>query len=900
MKNLWEKKDTPVTYHAKKRSIAMIFGISGRKDVIDYVRNYTILSESELVSLLNDAKENNWTSLDLSNCGIHELPEQLWEISSLRVLYLGNYMMDGETANTFHEISENIGKLSNLEALSICNVTKLKIPEALKTLPHLTYLDCFGCDFTRISNNLLNKNIKSIGIDCATEKQVQQICKIKRLEEIFLTGSNISELPIEIGNLKYLRTLYLVNTKIKTIPQSLLTLTRLSRFEIHNTPLQKEIPLEMRNQKASDLIAYICKQQNQTDTYTFNESKMIVVGQGNVGKSCLVDRITNDTYEEKESTEGIDVKKWEYIKNKKKYSLNIWDFGGQEIYHSTHQFFLTKRSLYIFVWDARAEEEYGRIDYWLKTIESFADDSPIIIVINKCDEKTTRVNRIDLKEYKEKYPQIKNILDISCKDNINISRLKYLVKIHASNLPITKEKWLKTWFDIRMEIESLSNIKKYITNLEYISICRKHGVESEEAKSLSKYLHDLGVILHYQDDFFLKDIVILSPEWATSAVYKILDSQESILRNRNGVLYLSDLSEIWCDTELYPEDKYVFLLKIMEKFQLCFELDKDSYLVAELLENTAINIPKNWDLRGHECISIVYKYDFMPAGVMTRFIVKVHEYIASEYGKSLCWRKGVYLKHKTAYASVIMKDSLAEKTIEVRVSKKHNSAADRELLFIIRNSLKEVNENFKKIKVDELVPCNCSSDCKYQYSYNILCRALENRVNEIQCYESFRKVNVLKLLEGIEIMKREEGSPYSITIENNPNISNKIITGNQSVRANVANVHELKFSFMEIQGDFSELREELESLSEESKEPLQKQIDKINEDLEALNKMKTAEEIVRSGKLNKLRRWLSDFSDENSETRKMLSGIKNVAAIVGGIVVKFNAIADKIGINRLG
>jgi len=30
-------------------------------------------------------------------------------------------------------------------------------------------------------------------------------------------------------------------------------------------------------------------------------------------------------------------------------SVNIWDFGGQEIYHATHQFFLTHRSLYLLL-----------------------------------------------------------------------------------------------------------------------------------------------------------------------------------------------------------------------------------------------------------------------------------------------------------------------------------------------------------------------------------------------------------------------------------------------------------------------------------------------------------------------------------------------------------------------
>ncbi len=30
-----------------------------------------------------------------------------------------------------------------------------------------------------------------------------------------------------------------------------------------------------------------------------------------------------------------------------------WDFGGQDIYHATHQFFLTNRGLFLLVWNAR-------------------------------------------------------------------------------------------------------------------------------------------------------------------------------------------------------------------------------------------------------------------------------------------------------------------------------------------------------------------------------------------------------------------------------------------------------------------------------------------------------------------------------------------------------------------
>ena len=128
-------------------------------------------------------------------------------------------------------------------------------------------------------------------------------------------------------------------TKISALPDIMLNLKELQSLFFEATPLERQVPDEIRKQTAREIIYFVCKQQKQKNDYYFNESKMIVVGQGNVGKSCLVERITKNKYEDKESTEGIDVKTWQYTIKKKKYNLNIWDFGGQEIYHSTHQFF---------------------------------------------------------------------------------------------------------------------------------------------------------------------------------------------------------------------------------------------------------------------------------------------------------------------------------------------------------------------------------------------------------------------------------------------------------------------------------------------------------------------------------------------------------------------------------
>ena len=53
--------------------------------------------------------------------------------------------------------------------------------------------------------------------------------------------------------------------------------------------------------------------------------------------------------------------------------------------------------------------------------------------------------------------------------------------------------------------------RKYIDYSDYRSICVEYKLKEQETKSLSKYLHDLGIILHYEDDLTLKGIIILSP-----------------------------------------------------------------------------------------------------------------------------------------------------------------------------------------------------------------------------------------------------------------------------------------------------------------------------------------------------------------------------------------------------
>ena len=92
------------------------------------------------------------------------------------------------------------------------------------------------------------------------------------------------------------------------------------------------------------------------------------------------------------------------------------------------------------------------------------------------------------------------------------------------------------------------------------------------------------------------------------------------------------------------------LVELMKSFELCFELPTgQEYIIPELLR---ANQPEfDWDYAQN--LRFKYVYDFMPAGVMTRFIVITHDLIKSD----LYWKDGVVLEWENTEALIIKTDS---------------------------------------------------------------------------------------------------------------------------------------------------------------------------------------------------------------------------------------------------
>ena len=123
-------------------------------------------------------------------------------------------------------------------------------------------------------------------------------------------------------------------------------------------------------------------------------------------------------------------------------------------------------------------------------------------------------------------------------------------------------------------------------------------------------------------------------------IYTLLREGQKEKHHRHGVLKIGDLTRVLSKQD-YPRSTHDFLLTLMEKFQLCFQISgkRPCYLVPELLgENQPDEIKS---LLAAQVWGFVIQYEVLPEGLLPRFIVQTHAY--SEPKPHWRWRTGVVL-----------------------------------------------------------------------------------------------------------------------------------------------------------------------------------------------------------------------------------------------------------------
>lgn len=705
---------------------------------------------------IQETVETGATKLDLNRLGLTDLPESLDQLTQLRELELSN--------NQLTALPAWLGELTQLQKLDINDNQLMALPESLGQLGELRVLNLTRNHLMTLPgwiNQLTKLNILGLGNNKLT-KVPNSLCQLTQLEELYLWRNFLTHLPDSINQLKRLRHLELVDNKLSVLPESFDQLIRLQKLYLHGNDalgLPPEVlgpePGEISYRNPASILDYYFRLR--AGKRPLNEAKFILVGRGGVGKTSLINRLLFDHFDKDEKkTEGICISKWSLLlSGLEEVRLNIWDFGGQEILHATHQFFLTQRSLYLLVLEGRQGAEDADAEYWLKLIESFGTESsgevsPVLVVLNKINENPFDLNRRGLQQ---KYPFIHGFVATDCADRTGLNELHAVIERETDQLKHLRDDFPTSWFAIKDKLARMKEQlnRSFISFDEYRALCAEKGEKEATAQdSLAMHLHNLGIALNYKDDPRLCDMHVLDPHWVTNGIYTILNTP--LLSKQKGELRLTDIAQI-LDAIEYPRHMHRFLFDLMKKFQLCFTFpDDDShYLIPELLDKQEATETEAFRLA--ECLNFEYRYPVLPEGLLPRFIVRTHS-LSADLPR---WRTGVVLEFEGNRA--LVKADVQDKRVFIAVS--GPAAGRRRLLAIIRSDFERIHADISKLKPEALVPVPNQPKLAVSYA-----RLLTFETKGIQTFpeavgDDVLELDVQELLNGVDLegtRKREKTS----------------------------------------------------------------------------------------------------------------------------------------------
>ncbi|MDZ4704384.1 MAG: COR domain-containing protein [Saprospiraceae bacterium] len=568
------------------------------------------------------------------------------------------------------------------EVIGIC-ATKLDVGElSLPALPDLQYLNLGNNEqLKKLEFQAALPALEHLDVsDSGLEGELKFPAGFDRLRWLDASRNKLKTF-ILVGQLAQLRHLDLSDNQLNEFSAHLLVrFPKLVQFFLKGNPLTsaKRQAADVSGSSLSFMQRFLQELGNgETENKEF---KVLLVGNGGVGKSCLVERLVYETFEQRHlSTHGVVLE--QYPREQPSdfpFILNLWDFGGQDIYHATHRLFMQVNAVYLALWDEETrqnpespiqedgeERQYENfsLGYWLHYIRHQGGNSPVIVVKTKSQADNSRhpdEYALDQRYKPMDFLQIDSF--ISDKRNNGCNKLLFTVK-EAIEQRLGIEKQLPlTWANLRQHLRDLLRSgTKALPLDEYFDIAGDYHIE--HPMDVLKWLAQTGVVF-YREGYF-GNAVMLDQSWAIEAVYAVFNRNNKLqyhyLRDTlKGRFSGANLQEIWSKKQPSPAEQELFI-SFMISCELCFEVteqkEEDKYRQVPLAERQFIApqlLPKDEPsivevVQGlSKMLYIQYRHDFLHQGTMQRFIVRAQSLADTKD----IWQHGIVVKESGHYAMV--------------------------------------------------------------------------------------------------------------------------------------------------------------------------------------------------------------------------------------------------------
>ncbi|MDM8569280.1 COR domain-containing protein, partial [Thiotrichales bacterium HSG1] len=532
------------------------------------------------------------------------------------------------------------------------------LPKWLGELTQLQELRIYGNQITKLPDSL-NKlqNLRRLYLDSnPINKFPEFIRKLPKIKQLWLSYCYISNIPAWINEVKTLEDIWLSNNNITDLPSSLGQLPNLKLFKLYGNPLNPD--LAAANEQGEEAVLRYLRDREKNEI-VLNEAKLILIGEGGVGKSSLLGALRGDEWiEGRDTTHGVEIQQVKLTEADTEITFNCWDFGGQPVYRPTHQIFFTAPAIYLVVWNPREGPEQGFVDYWCERIKHRAFDEttepPRILVVATHGGPKQRQAYVDKQGLRERFGDLLvGFYHVDSHTGFGLEELKQTIGQIANSMPSVGKRYPGHWQQVR---ESLAKrTEPWLSWQDFSTECHNNGLDEPELFAIVS--HTLGQLIHYNDDDNLRDIVVLKADWISKAMSFILEDAE--IKNNFGLMKHTKVNELWNDparsaAERYPSQVHPILLAIMEKYELSYRVAgiENTSLIAQLVPGARPEkLAEDWPPHDTEQVQICKIVDAETGetakaeGLLYQLIVRLHRWSLGkkDYHLSRHWQRGLLL-----------------------------------------------------------------------------------------------------------------------------------------------------------------------------------------------------------------------------------------------------------------
>lgn len=548
-----------------------------------------------------------------------------------------------------------LASLANLQRLN-CSYTQVRDLAPLASLANLQWLLCSKTQVSDLAPLAFLANLQRL--DCSYT-QVGDLAPFARLEELRtlnLSGCRLDEFPRWLLDRQSLKELVLYEAHVPGVPAEVL-----SRAEYGDNNCLDTLRSHVRDLEAGAV--------------PVRDVKLLVLGNGRVGKTQLCRRLRGEGFDETvDSTHGIVTTRAPLpdANGGPETTLQIWDFGGQDLYHGTHALFMRANAVFLLVWTPTLEDTHEETDdgitfrnhplaYWVDYVRHLGGKrSAVVVVQTRCDEVTDeapcpvpeadlfgafgfhRIVRYSARTDPDRgRPELNAAL---ARAAAWLREQEGIATIGAGRQRV-KEK-LEALRDAEAHVPPAERRHRTINQEVFHRLCAEAGGVSSPEHLLA-YLHNAGIVF-YREGLF-GDAIILDQGWALDAIYAVFHREKSYtrIRRNQGRFTRSDLADwVWAE---HGEEEQALFLSMMQTCGICFAHRPASkgveaeFIAPDLLPERAeveAGLKDRWE-DDRQTESITFEYALLHHGLIRSIISR----IGSDAGDvALYWRGGIHVR----------------------------------------------------------------------------------------------------------------------------------------------------------------------------------------------------------------------------------------------------------------